>query len=145
MEKTNLCSRALEKDLYIKATTDRVFRALIDKEDLEHWFLKHAEVEMHPGGTIHFVWGTGTVNHGTILLLEPPRRLSYTWESLSPSPTIITFDLHPVYNGTHLHLSHTGIGEGPDWDNFYDTRNKGWDVHLSYLVAWLETGQQRIW
>ena len=50
MEKTNLSGRSLEKELFIKATPERVFQALTKKEDLERWFVKKAEVDLRPGG-----------------------------------------------------------------------------------------------
>jgi uncharacterized protein YndB with AHSA1/START domain len=140
MEKTNLRSRSIEKELFIKATPERVFQALTEKADLESWFLKKADVDLRPGGAISFDWGPGVFNSGQILALEPPQRFSYTWEVLEPSPTTVTFALTKHRDGTLLHLIHTGIGEGEDWDRYYDSRNKGWDIHLQNLVNWLETG-----
>jgi uncharacterized protein YndB with AHSA1/START domain len=52
MEQTHLSGRMLEKELFIKATPERVFQALTTKEDLERWFLTKAEVDLRPGGTI---------------------------------------------------------------------------------------------
>jgi uncharacterized protein YndB with AHSA1/START domain len=140
MEKTNLSGRSIEKELFINATPERVFQALTEKEALERWFLKKAEVDLRPGGTIQFEWGPGLVNVGKILVLDPPHRLSYTWEALEPSPTTITFELTAENDGTRLHLTHTGIGEGEDWDNYYTSVNGGWNMHLNDLTAWLETG-----
>jgi len=140
MEKTHLSGRSLEKELFINATPERVFRALTEKEDLERWFLTKAEVDLRPGGAIRFEWGPGAVEIGKILVLEPPHRLSYTWEALSPGPTTITFELTAENDGTRLHLIHTGIGEGEDWDNYTTSINSGWSVHCKNLTAWLETG-----
>ncbi|GCE16978.1 SRPBCC family protein [Dictyobacter kobayashii] len=145
MDKTHLRSRSIEKELFIKATPERVFQALTEKEYLECWFLKHAEVDLRPGGMISFEWGTGTSNFGKVLVLEPFHRFSYTWEALEPSPTTITFELKPRNDGTLLHLIHSGIGEGEDWDHYYDSRNKGWSVHLKHLTDWLEAGKERSW
>jgi uncharacterized protein YndB with AHSA1/START domain len=140
MEKTHLIGRSLEKELFINATPERVFQALTEKEDLERWFLAKAEVDLRPGGAIRFEWGPGVFNVGKILVLEPPHRLSYTWEALEPSPTTITFELTAENDGTRLHLIHTGIGEGEDWDNYYTSISSGWNAHLNNLTAWLETG-----
>jgi uncharacterized protein YndB with AHSA1/START domain len=77
---------------------------------------------------------------GKILVLEPPHRLSYSWEALEPSPTTITFELIAENDGTRLRLIHTGIGKGEDWDNYYNSVNGGWNAHLNNLATWLETG-----
>jgi uncharacterized protein YndB with AHSA1/START domain len=141
MEKTHLIGRSLEKELFINATPERVFQALTQKEDLERWFVQKAEVDLRPGGAIRLEWAPDAVEIGKILVFEPPHRLSYTWEALEPSPTTITFELTAENDGTRLHLIHTGIGEGEDWDNYYTSINSGWSfVHLNNLTAWLETG-----
>ncbi|MBO0791211.1 MAG: SRPBCC domain-containing protein, partial [Ktedonobacteraceae bacterium] len=121
-------------------TPERVFQALTTKEDLERWFLVKAELDLRPGGAITFEWGPGIAEVGKILVLEPPHRLSYTWEAFEPSPTTVTFELIAENDGTRLRLTHTGIGEGEDWDNYYTSVNGGWNAHLSDLTSWLETG-----
>jgi uncharacterized protein YndB with AHSA1/START domain len=140
MEKTPLNSRSIEKELFIQAPLERVFRALTEKEDLERWFMKTAEVDLHPGGAIRFEWGPGVFNFGKILVLEPLHRLSYSWEALSPSATTVSFELTAETDGTLLHLTQAGIGEGEDWDHYYTLSNNGWSVHLKNLTVWLETG-----
>ena len=140
MEKTHLRGRTLEKELFIKATPRRVFQALTEQAELERWFVQKAEVDLRLGGAIRFEWAPDAVEIGTILVLDPPHRLSYTWEALEPSPTTITFELTAVNDGTRLRLTHTGIGEGEDWDSYYTSVSPGWNVHLNNLAAWLETG-----
>ena len=140
MEQTHLIGRTLEKELFIKASPQRVFQALTTKEDLERWFLVKAEVDVRLGGVIRFEWGPGMVEEGLILVCEPPHRLSYSWEALEPSPTTITFELTPEDDGTRLHLIHTGIGEGEDWDAYSTAVDSGWSAHLIDLTTWLETG-----
>jgi uncharacterized protein YndB with AHSA1/START domain len=139
MEHTHLSGRMLEKDLFIKATPDRVFQALTTKEDLERWFVKCAEVDLRPGGAVRFSWKPGTFEVGKILVLEPPHRLSYSWETFGPGPTTITFELTAERDGTRLHLTHTNIGTGEDWDTYYTSINSGWNAHLVDLISWLET------
>lgn len=140
MEKTPLLGRSLEKELFIKASPQRIFKALTTKEDLERWFLVKAEVDLRPGGEIRFEWGPDASEVGKIIVLEPPHRLSYSWEALEPSPTTITFELTAENDGTRLRLIHTGIGQGEDWDNYYTSVNGGWNAHLKNLATWLETG-----
>src|SRR5215831_14896381 len=140
MEQTPLSGRTVEKEVFINATPQRVFQALTEKEDLERWFVQKAEVDLRPGGAIRFEWAPDAVEMGTILVCEPPHRLSYSWEVLEPTATTITFELTAENGGTRLHLIHTGIGVGEDWDSYYTSVNSGWSVHLNNLTAWLETG-----
>jgi uncharacterized protein YndB with AHSA1/START domain len=52
MEHSHVIGRTLEKELFIKASPQRVFQALTRSEDLERWFLVKAEVDLRPGGAI---------------------------------------------------------------------------------------------
>ena len=140
MEKTPLIGRTLEKELFIKASPQRVFQALTTKEDLERWFLVNAEVDLRPGGAIRFEWGPSMVEVGKILVCEPPHRLSYSWEAFAAGSTTVTFELTRENAGTRLHLIHTGIGEGEDWDTYSTAVDSGWSAHLIDLTTWLETG-----
>jgi uncharacterized protein YndB with AHSA1/START domain len=140
MEKTNRSSRSIEKELFINATPEHVFRALTEKEDLERWFVQEAEVEVRPGGAIRHEFAPDMVEMGTILEIEPSHRFRYTWEAFSPSPVTITFELSAENGGTRLHFIQTGIGEGENWGNYYTGMSHSWDIHLDHLTAWLETG-----
>lgn len=145
MEKMHLTGRSIEKELFINASPERVFRALTDKEELEHWFLRKAEIDLRPGGQLRFEWRPGVFNYGKILVLEPPHRLSYTWEVQTPDVTVVTFELVAQNDGTLLRVTNAGYREGEDWDSYYNLRNNGWDVHLGNLAAWLETGKESVW
>lgn len=140
MEKTPVIGRTLEKELFIKASPQRVFQALTTKEDLERWFLVKAEIDLCPGGAIRFEWGPGRFEVGKILVYEPPHRLSYSWEASGLGPTTVTFALTGENTGTRLRLTHTGIGEGEDWDSYSTAVDSGWSAHLIDLTTWLETG-----
>jgi uncharacterized protein YndB with AHSA1/START domain len=135
-----MIGRTLEKEMFINASPQRVFQALTTKEDLEHWFLVKAEVDLRPGGAIRFEWGPDMVEVGKILVCEPPHRLSYSWEVTGPSSTMITFELTGENAGTRLRLTHTGIGVGEDWDAYSTYVDGGWRAHLINLTSWLETG-----
>ncbi|HEY1349200.1 MAG TPA: SRPBCC domain-containing protein [Ktedonobacteraceae bacterium] len=144
MEMTALHGRSIEKDVFIKTTPARVFQALTEKATLQRWFLKRAEVHLCPGGTISFEWPSGVATTGRFLVFDPPYRLSYTWETLSPGATTVIFALMAQDHGTHLHLIHTGIGSGEDWDRYYHLRNNGWSIHLQNLTRWLETSKEAL-
>jgi uncharacterized protein YndB with AHSA1/START domain len=47
-------------------------------------------------------------------VLEPPHRLAYTWASSHPDapPTLVTFTLEVIADGTRLRLEHSGFAAG---------------------------------
>ena len=90
----------------IDASPDTVWHALVDRDSLRLW-MNHAEVSStwEPGATITFdVVLEREVRHdrGTVLELEPGRRLRYSyWSAISRRPdspaarSIVTFELEP--------------------------------------------------
>jgi uncharacterized protein YndB with AHSA1/START domain len=140
MEKIYLSGRSIEKQRFINATPQRVFKALTEKEELEHWFVQKAEIDMRPEGRIRHEFAPDMVETGKILVIESPQRFSHTWEAFSPSPTTIIIGLSAENAGTRLHFIHTGISFSDAWGNYYNGMSHGWDIHLDHLTSWLETG-----
>lgn len=130
----------IEKEQFINATPERVFRALTEKEELERWFVQKVEIDARPGGAVRFEFAPNAFEIGNILAFEPSRRLSYTWEALSPTPTTLTFALTAQNAGMRVHFTHMGIGEGKAWENYAAAMSHGWTIHLKHLTDWLETG-----
>ena len=138
--------RTVEKELFIRASPERVFRALTEKADLERWFVSRAEVDARPGGSFSFTWQPHETVNGTFVEVDPPRRLVTLWdEGPSLGFTEVTFELTPRPGGTVLRLVHTGFGEGEDWDRLYADINSGWDAELEHLRVWLDEGRAKVW
>ena len=72
--------RTVEKEVFIRASAERVFRALVDKADLERWFVTRAVVDARPGGALHFTWNPDETVNGEFRTIEPPNRLVYLWD-----------------------------------------------------------------
>jgi uncharacterized protein YndB with AHSA1/START domain len=71
---------------------ERVWRAVTEPAELGRWFPSEVEIELVEGGEIRFSGdphAEGTT--GTILELDPPRRLGFTW-----SADELHFELEPV-------------------------------------------------
>ncbi|MGI8689341.1 MAG: SRPBCC family protein [Thermomicrobiales bacterium] len=131
--------RTIEKELFIRATPERVFRALTEKAELEAWFVKEATIDLRVGGTLRLFWDPESVE-GTFLDVDPPRRLVFTWDERPAIAGITTsaFMLTAEGAGTRLHLVHSGFGTGAAWDRLFNNINGGWDKELQKLRAYLE-------
>ena len=59
---------------------ERVWAALTEPDELVHWFPGVARIEPRAGGTVSFDGDPHAgPSGGTVLVVDPPRRLAYTW------------------------------------------------------------------
>lgn len=137
--KKQMDTKTITKERFIKATPDRVFQALTEKQELERWWAQKADIELKPGGTFRTELAPGLREHGRVKEVKPSQLFSFTWEASSPTPTTITFELTKEKDGTLLTLTHSGIGEGEKWD-VYTNMSQAWDEHLKDLTSRIETG-----
>ncbi len=131
--------RTIEKEIFIRATPERVFRALTEKAELEAWFVKEATIDLRVGGALRLFWDPELVE-GTFLDVDPPRRLVFTWDERPAIAGITTsaFTLTAEGDGTRLHLVHSGFGTDAAWDRLFNNINGGWDEELQKLRTYLE-------
>jgi uncharacterized protein YndB with AHSA1/START domain len=140
--------RTIVRELVLRASPERVFAAWTEPAELARWFGTRAEVDLRVGGRWRFVWATGegTEAHGTGVyrVIDPPRRLVYTWEDNGAGPTVVTVELTPEDDGTRLRVTESGFGEGDDWDRHYQDNSDGWTAELEELRAWIEEGRPQV-
>jgi uncharacterized protein YndB with AHSA1/START domain/uncharacterized protein YciI len=127
----------------IAAPPERVFRAISTEElatwwgsDTEYRTTKHT-VDLRPGGAYRSdgIGRDGTPFHvsGTIVEVEPPKRLVQTWEpSWQPgAPTTVTWTLEPIPEGTRVTVRHSGFTDPASCDG----HAMGWERVTSWLAA----------
>ncbi|MGH3318856.1 MAG: SRPBCC family protein [Streptosporangiaceae bacterium] len=74
---------------------DRVWAAITEPDELEHWFPSRVRLEQRTGGTVTFSGDPYTDDRtGTVLAFEPPSHLAFTWGD----------------DELHLHLEPAGDG-----------------------------------
>ena len=68
------------------------------------------------------------------LAFEPPRRIAFTWNAPPAQPfvraqrTVVTLDLAAIDAArTRLRFTHSGWGEGPEWDAAYAYFDSAWN------------------
>ncbi len=125
----------LIKTIYLKATPEKVWRHLTDKELLARWF---HETNRDLGDKVSFQYlsfhhdkDDRKLMWGDVLTFDPPSKLvhTFTHQWLEGVITTVTWDLLAVDGGTQLTMTHTGIikfGELTGHD-------KGWDEHFLRL------------
>jgi uncharacterized protein YndB with AHSA1/START domain len=114
-------------EIEIAAPPDRVFRAIVDRDQALQWGggeafeITHWELEPHVGGKWRLVsrarqgTGAGQIydHHGEVVEINPPYVLEYTWlASWHPDPnhgTIVRWELTPTETGTILKVTHSKL------------------------------------
>jgi uncharacterized protein YndB with AHSA1/START domain len=106
----------------LDASPERVFQAWTTPEDLTRWHAPApltcvlAEVDLRVGGRyrIHMREPNGNEHRvtGTYRVIDPPRRLTYSWRydhEPDASETFVTIECIPHGTGTELVLTHEGF------------------------------------
>ena len=133
--------------LAIRATPDQVWHALTDGSVTPAYYVGfRAEFDLTPGGTYRYTSGGGEVINGTVVEVEPGRRLTTTfngyWDSdVAELPeSSVTFTLTeptmPMPGVTVLTCVHAGLPDTPVAAGL----ESGWVSILSGLKTLLETG-----
>ncbi|BBX08905.1 ArsR/SmtB family transcription factor [Mycolicibacterium aichiense] len=128
---------------YIHASAEQVWHALTDAE-LTAKFWGHAQVsEWQVGGRVEHVRsdGSGIVDvAGTVLEVDPPRRLVFGFGEPSDDPTaeetVVTFDIEPFRDIVKLTVTHTNFQSPADRESV----GQGWPTVFANLKTLLETG-----
>jgi uncharacterized protein YndB with AHSA1/START domain len=103
---------------------DKVWRAVTTPQHLGQWFPSPVAVDLRPGGAMRFAaFEGGPSGAGTVEIVDPPRRLTFTWGT-----DRLTFELTADGDGTTFALVHS-------FDDRYGAASfaTGWDLCLAGL------------
>lgn len=132
--------RSVSQERFIKAPVEHVYDALTLAGDLMAWLCDYARTDPRPGGHFEVRWRTGYEARGRFTELKPDG-VGFTWRGTDePGETRVWFDLTPAEEGTLLRVTHSGFGQGPEWEKPRAEAEKGWATSLENLASLLETG-----
>lgn len=123
------------KTIYLKATPEKVWRHLTEKELLARWF---HETDRDLSDKVSFQYFSfhddqddRKLMWGDVLAFEPPHKLvhTFTHKWLEGVITTVTWDLLAINGGTQLTMTHDGITKFSELTG----HDKGWDEHLLRL------------
>src|SRR5690242_4736333 len=89
---------------------ERVWQAITELDELEHWFPARLEGERAAGADIQFTFDQHDieVTKGQVVEFEPPRLFAYTW-----GESMLRWELVPDGAGCRLIFTHTLGGDEP--------------------------------
>lgn len=142
----------IERELYIDASPEVVFKVVSTPEHILEWWPDTGEISSVPGdpGWIAFgdVADGGHLVQITVANAIAPRHFSFRWthaegEAAAPgNSNLVSFDLEPAGRGTRLRFSEVGFDErglsGNEAAEMHADHSSGWDHFLPKLVAYAE-------
>jgi uncharacterized protein YndB with AHSA1/START domain len=112
---------------------EKLWRALTESQLLAQWLMNN-DFEAKVGRKFQFrrepIHNWNGVIDCEVLVVEPWKRLSYTWGALGPEARVV-FTLTPAEGGTHLRMEQSGFGPGKE--NNYKGAQYGWQKFLTGL------------
>lgn len=142
-------SDTIVEEMEIHVPPARVFAAWTDPQQLLEWWgdeqtyltTEHT-ADLKPGGQ----WisrgrdanGRDFSVSGEYLRVEPPHRLTFTWQSSwDDTPTTVDVEFQAVDSGTLVRLTHSGFTTAQARDN----HQQGWQRVIAWLKQYVEGGQ----
>jgi uncharacterized protein YndB with AHSA1/START domain len=135
-------TKRLRKEIFYPHPPEAVWTALTDPRALAEWLMPN-DFQPIVGCTFHFhvdpMPGFSGITACTVLAVDRPRRLAYTWQSQPknpavepPEPMTLVWTLTPSGDGTMLCLEQTGLESLSLWWRF--SMKMGWNRMLKTLM-----------
>jgi len=145
---------AIIAEIHISAPPERVFQAISNADELARWFtspecpVKSWRMDSRVGGRFSYVTKKGSIVvngisefecHGEIVECDPPHVLAYTWianwHDDAIRRTLVRWELTPSAEGTHVRVTHSGLGSLPVARKDY---SGGWPAVVEQLKKFVE-------
>ena len=131
-------------EVYIRTTPEKLWQAITDPAMTQQFFY-HTRVasDWQQGSTVRWTNPEGNeIVVGTVLEIEPPKRLVHDWRFSGPefaaeTPSRVTWQIEPQGGVCKLTLTHEFEAVTPS----YNGVRTGWNPVLSGLKTLLETGE----
>lgn len=125
----------LVKTLFLKASPEKVWAYLTEKDKLAKWFNPSGD-NLSNGKDYVLLNDKGEkMCWGTVLESTPHSKLvySFTHDFMNQHKTLVTWDLEASNGGTQLVMTHTGLdGTSAPLEMLAD-HDEGWDEHFAQL------------
>jgi uncharacterized protein YndB with AHSA1/START domain/DNA-binding transcriptional ArsR family regulator len=146
LEADHMTAPAQVYEIYIRTTPQRLWQALTDGElTKQYYYASEIRSDLTAGSPFqYFDDGDNLLLDGTILEVDPPRRLVTTFSALwSPDvaadpPSRLTWEIEPMGEACRLRMIHDDLAS--DSATLHEVAG-GWSHILSGLKTLLETGE----
>jgi len=135
-------NETLTYERLIPARPADLYRAFTTSTALREWLCDTATTSARPNGHVFVGWNDGYYATGHFVELLENRVVCFTWQGRGePRPTQVHVALQPATEGTALTLTHSAIGQGPEWGDKIAEFDRAWRRALENLESVVTTGE----
>jgi uncharacterized protein YndB with AHSA1/START domain len=136
-------SRKIEKTFVVAVSVEHAWKAMTDPGELNKWY---APFDVAEDGS-HTTEILGEERRSEVVEFDPPRKVvtrtvltgHEAW-GVIPGTRDMTVVLEATDAGTKIVITHSGFGNGEDWERELEAASHGTDETIADLVLYLETG-----
>ena len=132
-------SRKFEKTFEVAVPVARAWQAFADSQERSKWEAEVYEIDPRPGGRVYWRIGAYECN-GQVDEVEPEKILRHTEASGPHAQSEVTVTFEEVEGGTRICVTHSGFGDGDEWQSQLEGATCGWSQAIADLILYLETG-----
>ena len=138
----NRKQRVIEREVFIAAPPEAVFKFLIDAQLMTHWLDSFQQLDPQPGGIFQVEVSPGNIARGEYTEVVPFRRVAFTWgwnslrpdlAALRPGTSLVEIELEPQDDGTRLRLRHSRLP-----DELRPIHGERWSTYLNRLAIFFK-------
>jgi uncharacterized protein YndB with AHSA1/START domain len=135
--------REIQHQYLIRASPERVGRAITDPAWLTRWLADAASLTPRKGGRYSLGWTGGPTHTGTLADFVRGSRIAFNWSwpGVALRGTRFQLSVRPSGRGTLLELEHTGFPRQARWVDLFAGAEWGWEYFAMNLKSVLETGR----
>ena len=128
---SSLLAFLVDRTITIHADREVVFSFLTDPARWAAWWGAGSTIDARPGGNVRIRYPEGTEVSGTVVDVQAPERIVFTYgytsgRPIAPGESTVTISLEPDARGTRLHLTHAVADEATR-----DGHEQGWRYQLA--------------
>lgn len=145
--------RSIKLEIVVNAPVEKVWHAWTTRAGIQSFFAPDCNIDLRVLGKYEMLFapqapaGLRGAEDNLILAIQEGKMLAFTWDAPPKFPDIRKQRTSVVVRFTRLNqnttkvtLTHSGWGEGEEWDKVYDYFIAAWgDVVLPFLKHSLET------
>jgi len=146
IQEAKMSTEKIVLEQLVQGPAAETYLAFTNATMLRRWMCDIATVSPRLGGRLYLAWNSGYYASGEYTYLKADQMVGFSWYGRNePALTQVNITLTQKDSSTWVHLEHSGLGNGVEWDATRKEMESGWISSLENLASVIGTGEdQRI-